>query len=318
MIVARNQEIYDEFWKFAFKRQEVFYNKLNNILPLTDDSILQQYKFCNAYRVLDRVSQYLLSNVIYKESYSKEDTIFRIVLFKIFNLPSTWEYLENHIKKICLESFDFNLYSNLLGELKKTQPIYNNAYISCANKCFGYDRKHDNHLKLLEKMFIEDKLASKIIKCKTMTEGFKLLVKYPLIGNFMAYQLVTDINYSMAVDWQENEFTIAGPGAVRGIKKVFAEFSSFEDVIKECFLKQNEEFKRLGLDFKFLKNRVLQYIDIQNLFCEFDKYCRQAHPELKSNRTRIKTKYKATGSPIEYILPYKWRAEVPICDFCAR
>ena len=36
--------------------------------------------------------------------------------------------------------------------------IYNDAYISCANKAFGYDRKHDNHLALLNKMFNEDKM----------------------------------------------------------------------------------------------------------------------------------------------------------------
>ena len=36
--------------------------------------------------------------------------------------------------------------------------IYNDAYISCANKAFGYDRKHDNHIALLNKMFNEDKI----------------------------------------------------------------------------------------------------------------------------------------------------------------
>ena len=37
----------------------------------------------------------------------------------------------------------------------------------------------------------------------------------------MAYQLVTDINYSEVVNWKEDEFTVAGPGSLRGIKKCF-------------------------------------------------------------------------------------------------
>ena len=45
-----------------------------------------------------------------------------------------------------------------------------------------------------------------------MEEGFNILKGYPLIGNFMAYQLVTDINYSDVVKWREDEFTVTGIG----------------------------------------------------------------------------------------------------------
>lgn len=302
----KKDDLYDEFWQFAYKRQEIFYNKLINKLPLTDDAILMQYKFCNAYRVLDRVSQYLIKEVIYKD-FSPEDMIFRIVLFKIFNLPSTWEELERNFAPISIKTFNFEKFSKVLSKLKEKQPIYNNAYISCANKVFGFQNKHDNHLKLIEKMFLEDRVAQKLLNCKNMEEGYRLLLNYPLIGSFMAYQLVTDINYSDAVNWRENEFTVAGPGAQRGIKKVFSKFTSYEDVIIECYCKQREEFARLNLDFKFLGSHELQYIDIQNLFCEFDKYCRQSHPELKSNRVRIKTKYKPNMTKIDYIFPKKWK-----------
>ena len=310
MLSIRSQKIYDEFWKFAANRQELFYNKLRGVSPLTNDEILKEFKFCNAYRVLDRVSQYLISNVIYCGNFSAQDTIFRIVFFKIFNLPSTWESLKNKVGEICLNNFDFTKYSKALGELKQKQAIYNNAYISCANKAFGFDAKHDNHLKLLEKMFLIDNLSDKILKCENMQKAFELFINYPLIGNFMAYQLITDINYSDAVNWSEAEFTVAGPGSIRGINKVFSKFNSYEEAIVECYNRQEFEFKRLGLNFKYIKNHSLQYIDIQNLFCEFDKYCRQAHPELKSNRTKIKTKYKPTNKIIDYKLPPKWNAEL--------
>lgn len=104
----------------------------------------------------------------------------------------------------------------------------------------------------------------------------------------MAYQLVTDINYSEVVNWNEDEFTVAGPGSLRGIKKCFIDKGdlSNEDIIKYMYEHQDEEFKRLNLDFKRIGNRSLQLIDCQNIFCELDKYCRQASPELKSNRKK--------------------------------
>lgn len=145
-----------------------------------------------------------------------------------------------------------------------------------------------------------------------MKEAFNVLKEYPLIGNFMAYQLVTDINYSEVVNFREDEFTIAGPGAIRGIKKCFSnlEGSTYEDVIKYMYDVQESEFERLKLKFKYINGRKLQYIDIQNLFCELDKYLRVRRPDLKSNRIKIKKKYIKNNNKIEYILPLKWDAKI--------
>ncbi len=63
---------------------------------------------------------------------------------------------------------------------------------------------------------------------------------------------------------------------------------SNEDIIRYMYENQDREFKRLHLDFKKLGNSSLQLIDCQNIFCELDKYCRVALPNLKSNRTKIK------------------------------
>ena len=309
--MIKRQEVYDLYWYFAYERQNIFWKKLNNEKPpYTDDKILQEYKFCNSYRVNDRVSQYLLKNVIYNgKEYSNEDMLLRIILFKLFNKESTWELLLSHFNDITLKTFNIKEYSKVLeNAIKDNISIYNDAYISCATKAFGYDRKHDNHLALLNKMFVIDRMQDKIIKCSTMEEGFNIIRKYPLIGNFMAYQLVTDINYSDVVNWREDEFTIAGPGSLRGIKKCFIDKGkmSNEDIIRYMYEHQDEEFKRLNLDFKRIGNRPLQLIDCQNIFCELDKYCRQKLPDLKSNRTKIKKHYIPKKDKISYIYPPKW------------
>ena len=125
----------------------------------------------------------------------------------------------------------------------------------------------------------------------------------------MAYQLVTDINYSAVVNWKEDEFTVAGPGSLRGINKCFIDKGkmSNEDIIRYMYEHQDEEFERLNLDFKKIGNRPLQLIDCQNIFCELDKYCREALPNLKSNRIKIKKKYVAKNNKINYIYPPKWK-----------
>ena len=309
--MKKRQEVYDLYWYFACERQNIFLKKKSGEpAPWTKDKILQEYKFCNSYRVNDRVSQYLLKEVIYNgKKYSDSSMLFRIILFKLFNKESTWELLLNKFEDITLETFDTRKYSEILeNAISSGVKIYNDAYISCANKAFGYDRKHDNHLALLDKMFNKDKIYEKIEKCKTMEEAFNIIKSYPLIGNFMAYQLVTDINYSEIVNWSEDEFTVAGPGSLRGIKKCFIDKGkmSNEDIIRYMYEHQDKEFKRLNLDFKRIGNRPLQLIDCQNLFCELDKYCRQALPNLKSNRTKIKKHYVPKSTKIDYYYPPKW------------
>lgn len=256
------------------------------------------------------MSQYLLKNVIYNgKPYSKEDIIFRILLFKLFNKESTWEILEREFGEITLKTFSIKSYSMVLEKaVQEGIKIYNDAYISCANKAYGYDRKHVNHLALLEHIFRIDQAHLELLNVKTMEEAFHILKRYPLIGNFMAYQLVTDINYSDVVSWEESEFTVAGPDSIRGIQKCFINRGSMsnEDIIFYMYEHQEEEFQRLGLKFKRIGNRPLQLIDCQNIFCELDKYCRVYLPELKSNRVKIKKKYIPKKDKIIYIYPPKW------------
>ncbi len=307
------EETFDTYWRFATLRQEVFFNKINNTPPpWTNDPIINTYKFCNAYRASDRVSQYLLKNVIYDDNRSKneEEVLFRILLFKIFNKIETWEYLEEKIGNyITLSNFDFKVYSSILQEaMNLGYVIYTSAYMSCASKEFGYDKKHQNHLALIDKMVVQDRVVNRIVKAKNFEAVFQIIQEYPLLGKFMAYQLATDINYSEIINFDENSFTIAGPGAERGISKCFLDTDgkTYTDIIHWMTENQENEFQRLGLNFQSLWGRQLQAIDCQNLFCETDKYCRAAFPDLKSNRKKIKAKFTPTPQPIDYFYPPKW------------
>ena len=315
------QEIYDTYWRFAAERQEVFFNKIKNMPPpWTSDPIINTYKFCNTYRASDRVSQYLIKNIIYDKNRSQKDeeVLFRIFLYKFFNKIETWEYLESRLGDyISLSNFNFQMYSNLLQEAMETgHVIYTSAYMSCASKEFGYDKKHQNHLALIEKMVVKDRVVNRIVSAKSLEDVFKIIQEYPLLGKFMAYQLATDINYSEIINFNENNFTIAGPGSERGIGKCFLDTDgkSNADIINWMTENQEREFQRLGLNFQSLWGRPLQAIDCQNLFCETDKYCRVAFPELKSNRKNIKSKFTSSPQIIDYFYPPKWQINEKIQD----
>jgi hypothetical protein len=69
---------------------------------------------------------------------------------------------------------------------------------------------------------------------------------------------------------------------------------------------QERELERLGLPFGGLWGRPLHAIDCQGLFCETDKYCREAAPELTSARKRIKARFSRSAESIELFFPPKW------------
>src|SRR5262245_29018671 len=77
--------VFESYWRFAAERQSVFFKKASGGPgPWTSDPVLQVYKFTNAYRASDRVSQFLIRDVIYSGSDEPEEVFFRVMLFKTF------------------------------------------------------------------------------------------------------------------------------------------------------------------------------------------------------------------------------------------
>lgn len=67
-------------------------------------------------------------------------------------------------------------------------------------------------------MFLTGRLGEKLLAARSLRKVYNLLHEYPLMGDFMSYQVAIDLNYSDLVNFSENEFTQAGPGALRGIR----------------------------------------------------------------------------------------------------
>ena len=304
--------VYDTYWRFAAERQAIFFARMKSSLPpWTSDPVLRIHKFTNCYRASDRVSQYLIRNVIYSGSQKPAEVFFRTLLFKIFNKIETWELLTESFGEVAYVDYSFNRYDSVLTKaIESGSRIYSAAYIMpSGGPASPFSKKHRMHLTLLEQM-MKDELYKKLADSPSMANAFTLLRSYTTIGDFLAYQFVTDLNYSDLLNFSEMEFVMPGPGARDGIRKCFSSLGGLDesDVIRLVTERQEIEFERLGLSFKSLWGRPLQLIDCQNIFCEVDKYARVKHPEISgvTGRQRIKQKFSPIAKLINYWYPPKW------------
>lgn len=309
--VIPNDATLKYYFYFIQERMNIFWGRYSHQVYLTDDPILQEYKFTNVYRASDRVSQYLIKNVIYKDlnKYTPEDILLRILVFKVFNRIETWEYLNKKID-IRVDSFNVEKFTKLLTKRQKEYPIFSNAYMMAGShaRYAGINTKHQLWLQVIEDEFIKNPGLEKVLDAKSMSEVFDQLRAYPLIGDFLAYQYTIDLNYSPYLNFDEDSFVKAGVGAVRGIKKCFFSYgNSFEDAIYYIHDHFEELQERYGYtDFRPLPGRNPKLIDLQNCFCETDKYLRAKMPELKVGNVRIKQHYKPTKEMINFYFPDKW------------
>jgi hypothetical protein len=296
--------VFDTYWRFAAERLAMFYRRLTDALsPSTTDPILSNFRFTNTYRAADRVSQYLISEVqaAPERSQAPREVFFRTILFKIFNRIETWEALERRLGPMTWANLDATALDRELENLRRRgQSIYSAAYIM-PSPAYGHPRKHSNHIALLLQM-MDDRLPERICQVPSLRAVYELILGYPGLGPFLAFQYTIDLNYSLILDFDEADLVVAGPGALDGISKCFSDTdrATPEDVIHWMTDRQDSEFARLGLRFPGLYGRPLQPIDCQNVFCEISKYARVAHPDIAgiAKRTRIKQIYRPRPSPL--------------------
>lgn len=321
------EEAFRYYFHFMNERMNVFWARYYGYpFPWTTDKIISDNKFTNVYRAADRISQYLIRNVIYKSgvnNLTEEDVLLRILVFKVFNKIETWEFIESHIGVISIKTFDVEKISRILSERIRITPIFNSAYLMTGihSDYTQYNSKHERWLRMIKSEFVDNKMLSRIKMSKSLRNVYEMLRECPFIGDFLAYQYAIDFNYSPVVNFNENSFVKAGIGAIRGIKKCFLDFGHFnyDDLI--YYTQENLELyrERFGyLNFKNLFGREPTLIDLQNCFCETDKYLRAKMPELRVDNIRIKQRYIRNSNHINYFFPPKWGINSEMNELCTQ
>jgi alpha-glutamyl/putrescinyl thymine pyrophosphorylase clade 1 len=304
--------VYELYWYYASERQAMFERRTSGLEPpWTADPILQTYKFCSVFRAADRVSQYMIRTVCYPDDdCTPADLLYRIVAFRTFSKIETWETVQRCLGRqpVLNDLADGRFSAALEATRAENLTIYTAAFILCASDAYGQRLKHLNHVELFRHMFLQHDLAEDLRTARSLADVYHLLHAYPLMGDFMSYQTAIDLNYSPIINFSENDFTQPGPGALRGIRKCFTDLGDYKpsEVIQWMVDHQEDEFRRLDLPFQGLFGRPLHAIDAQGLFCETDKYCREAAPHLTSARKRIKARFARSPASLPLFFPPKW------------
>jgi len=189
-MIKIKEETFQYYFYFVQERMNMFWNKYTcQDPPWTNDEILKVHKFTNVYRASDRVSQYLIRNVIYNgdSSLSEEDILLRILVFKIFNKIETWEYLENKYGVIRVDNFDLTQINQILLDKKTHSPIFSNAYMMTGTHSLynHLNFKHEKWLDMVKKEMINGGIFKKIIKARSLENVYKLLRDCSFIGDWI-------------------------------------------------------------------------------------------------------------------------------------
>lgn len=304
------------YWSFAAERQQVYYRRLSGCSgPLTEDPVIAANRFTNAYRASDRVSQYLITRVQYGDEWHWLDTFVRTLVFKIFNRIDTWERIVQQVGEPDWAALRDGHVVQAIESIAGKRPIYSAAYIMPPPRSVT-GPKYVRHLELVKRMVLDD-APRDIQAARSMADAYQVLRGYESIGGFLAYQFVTDLNYSPHLSFSESEFVVPGPGAVRGLRKCFTDPGglSDEELLRWTWERQEEEFASRDLAWDGLWGRPLQLIDVQNLFCEVDKYTRMVLPQLGryAPGKKIKQRYRRSPEPLSAWFPPKWGLDSTVC-----
>jgi hypothetical protein len=306
---------FHSYWNFIQERPRIYLARLaGKPAPWTEDPILGRYKFTNTFRVLDRESQTCVK-IANSSNRSAEKAFFRVVLFKIFNLTSTWELLCGELgEEPLLSNWNPNHYAEILTTARnRGQKIFSSAYMLWADQRKGSIRgpgsKTRMWLNTLDQM-LRDNVPGSIVSANTYEHAVKVLSGYDGIDDFTAQQYATDFSYT---PWFRPEdadaFILPGPGSIDGIAKCFNHRYSVRecaDIIRLIRDSAHELSMQVtgcppptlpGID------RPMDLIDFQSGFCEVDKYSRVAHAHLnhlaKQRRTKIKTAYRVPAGTLK-------------------
>jgi alpha-glutamyl/putrescinyl thymine pyrophosphorylase clade 1 len=266
--------VIDIYLQFVEERHRIWeLRQLGAPQPWTTDSTLATRKFTNVFRVLDPGSQFIFE----LEDDRARDTLARLFLYRYTNEPATWRYMREEMGDYPRER-NLGLAASVMCRYRQTgNRVFSGAYVILPQPNQPGD-KVDQACRLTGRWM--RKHANDFLAADSQEERYGILRREHGVGPFMAMQILTDWGYTKHCgEDRENEFVVAGPGAIRGAKAL-----SYGDplrAIRECRLEI-----LLGGEVPAVDGRPPSLMDVQNTLCEFSKYVkgpvartyRPAHP----------------------------------------
>lgn len=266
--VASGQE---RLYEFIRERYNVYLRRRAGASwPWTDDKILQQYRFCNVMRNLDKETVLLHENWLAPHTKDK-DLWFACVVARLVNWWPTLRSIGYPVNwHTTNERFVDVIDARKAGGLK----AFTGAYMVRADAHQTGSKAAYLADFVLEPMW-RDRKHIRPREGDTLQAFHARLMLYRDMGNFMAGQVVADAKYfdtylTLADDW--STWACSGPGSLRGLNRVrgrepnasWTKHGSWETAFHE----EREAF----LAMRHSNVPELSGQDFQNCLCEFDKY----------------------------------------------
>lgn len=304
----------DEYWYWIHERQEIWHKRVNlkQPAPWTDDPILRDYKFTHAVRDLDRLTIFYIDNILSKledNEQSKKSVLLNTMIFRLFCRDDTW----NLFGYIPLEQWD-EKWEEAKKALRKRREegysIFTSAYY--VNDLRGANpdpatrsNKTENAICLIEswKRDIDEIYRKGVKEAKNMKEQLDYFSTLTCVGHFTAYEWACDLAIAKRytgieiVPWDDDSDTNVGPGCLRGLKWIFADFGNLTPYQALLFLRSiwKSELKRLGYEDLKLPPKVpgLTLRAVEHSCCELQKYLKA-----KTGTGRPKVKFTPTTTDV--------------------
>ena len=287
-----------DFFQYACERYSIMLAKNNGQEPpWTNDWVLQQYRFCNVFREDDKVTTWIRENV--REPMRNDPSVLgALVIARWFNKIETLEILKS--KDACTSwHAPANLFyhwdlEEMAKRLRDQKPLVTGAYII---KTPNGMNKLDGIIWCLQQFlpFAEQLCASIEQGEITLEHLTNVLAMYPYLGQFMAYEVVTDMRHTDFMKDAPDIMTWAnpGPGAARGLGRVMCDdptaYQTGRKRDSKALMSGMHQLLDLSTDEQYWPQEwpSWEMREVEHTLCEFDKYDR-AHNE----EGRPKQKYR--------------------------
>lgn len=288
-----------EFFETMKDRMDLWDNRRKKKeKPWCNNEILENNKFTNVYRELDRNSQYQISQIIMDDELDDITLIWKMLFYRIYNNPNTFQYIENTRGYKAgippLLSWNKDEFISSIQELRAAgENPFTNAYLINSMACPGKTRDWCYTNKVIPTLFDRIlEIYDCINECKRPEELIKLFCQLPGISNFVSHEFYQDLTYIERYTdrtffrFNQDDFTNVGPGCDLGIRLIFPNRSTKKeklDAIHELRDLANDGILE-DLGFKFLswnkdkreykvsKKGKITLHQVEMFLCEFQKY----------------------------------------------
>jgi hypothetical protein len=309
-LIPTDWKLLEPFWYWINERHSIYLKRqAGDAWPWTEDKILQEYSFCNVFRELDTVTEWIRVN--WREPYADHPNLwFAMCVARQINWPPSLEEIGfpgtykssysvakpyPHDEDLAINMWKECAIANLEERKGRGEKVYTGAYMIRAEQWRPEQSKiRYTFDKVLMPVWDPDSIAG-TFPFGSIQETTEWLESFYGWGGFMAYEVATDLRHTRYLNSAPDIMTWAqpGPGARRGLNRLFGRPLTQSIKRQQCI---DEMRMLLDMSPKWIGTHVpdLEMRDVEHSLCECDKYLR-----VKNGEGRPRAKYHV-GHEKEY------------------